>query len=314
MHHKSLTLALGLLMLPASAALAAWVTPDCSSTACPAFASQQEYQLFTGFLRTDKVIQMGINRFIQSEARFPSSYDELCASPHIVVRCADIMNPYTGKPVTVKADSPGDIEWENRADGLYVTFAWLQNGVLVKRPPPPGGVYGPVFDLVQKQISLNAGESTYEKERMLSGEERAARALGVFLFGAIRQVQARAPGGQLPPTFPEFLALADHIPVFQQQGNVVVTGDFLFDAAHLRNDYSGAYAHAVDSPSPGDFRYSQQGDQIVLQVYGSGATPIASYSTAATTSVIINQGNAEEMQRLWNLLVKTPSVRPSYIP
>lgn len=68
-----------------------------------------------------RVITLGINRFIHAQVRYPDSFDELCKSPYIAVRCKDLMNPYTGRPIQENLDSAGDFIGSVRDGGLSLT-------------------------------------------------------------------------------------------------------------------------------------------------------------------------------------------------
>jgi hypothetical protein len=95
---------------------------------------------------------------------------------------------------------------------------------------------------------------------------------------------------------------------------MVVVGDYLFDATHLRNEFTGGYAQPVNSSSPGNFRYYQEGDKVMLEVYGAGGQVLAQYPTTATTRVIIELADAAAVQRLWDAAVHPPKIIPKDLP
>lgn len=236
-----------------------------------------------------RVIQRALSTFRDVEAREPTSYKELCDSYYVPVRCSDIINPYLNRPVEDLADSPGDTHWEATDAGLVTAYYWRATG-----------------SLSLTKWSVNNDEMSLHTQEFLSGHYKTpirnaidlakANALGAYSWHNMiapltpAEKAAFAVGRYLSSTIDDYFGDPGQRARFPKSIDDITTWtagidlNSSWDAANhlippvdrLRNEFTGGYAVAASTPSPGNFTYSYdpQSKALQLVVYGKNGEPI----------------------------------------
>lgn len=248
-----------------------WTPPECAGAArCQSFASAEERGQFIGARKNEMLIHFAVQYFKRGENRYPATFEELCASAYIPVRCADLANPYTGKPVALATSSPGDVEWGMGMAGPVFGYPFIQNGA-VRSPWRTEFGKAPSPKVQEYRTDLEKRGAFVDETATLSALTPAERA-AYFVSDYVAGVASRFDLGsatRFPATFAEFAAVADSNDPWGY-GSVILSDK-------LRNDFTGRYASAVTTPSPGDFSYLLLDQQTVkIEAYGEGGRVVFS--------------------------------------
>lgn len=255
-----------------------WTPPECTgATRCQSFASSEEHAQFIQARKNEMLIYFAVQYFKRGENRYPATFDELCASPYIPVRCPDLTNPHSGKPVALTAGSPGDVDWGYGVNGPIFGYPFIQNGAVRttwrtefgKAPSPRVQAYR---DDLQKRGAIADETSTLAS---LTPAEKAAYFVADYIAGVASRFDLGS-ATQFPSGFAEFVASADANDPYGYGS--VMAGD------KLRNDFTGKYATAVSTPSPGDFGYAvPDGQTVRIEAYGEGGRVLYSRTVKLST-------------------------------
>ncbi|MGH8103262.1 MAG: hypothetical protein ACREJQ_01935 [bacterium] len=231
----------------------------------------------------EAVVPVGISIFSQVEGRAPSSYTALCASPYLPVRCKDLINPYTGKPVEDKADSPGNLHFDPNSTGTSVAITPATN----TSPPQPlkvkgtglkvtfyhtiGGKLGNWFVFYDNNVALQPGykhkDGAVGMQREWKGHtasDLSAFAVGSYLTEAIQGYYSRTKSW--PNSINDIETLNSRQDLFSDWKS---ENQLVKSISNLRNDWTGGKAAA--GTGPGDYNYGHNADgNPMLQIFGDG--------------------------------------------
>lgn len=231
----------------------------------------EELEFRRATLTNPSVITAAIHAMFEVEGKIPSSLSELCSGPYMAIRCEDLKNPYTGKPIAESLDTPGDVHFIRSDD----TLKYLYHNVDFRT----GKVRSMAFDF---KIILE-GKRKYREEQIKQGiidagmrvarmddRHKSAYAVGRYLKGVIAIFEATPPLFTLPRTFQEILDKSR----IREVGKM----NYARDVEHLRNEFTKGYARFTETPSPGDFYFGPWKENpskyLYLATYGEGGKVI----------------------------------------
>jgi len=231
---------------------------------------EEEIDFRRASLTNTTVITAAIHAMFEVEGKIPFSLSELCSSPYVAIRCEDLKNPYTGKPIAESMDTPGDVHFIPSGD----TLKYLYHDMDFRT----GKVRSMLFDF---KIILE-GKRKYREEQIKQGivdagmrvakmddRHKSAYAVGRYLKGVIAIFEATPPF-ELPRTFQEILDKSR----IREVGKM----NYARDVEHLRNEFTGRYARFTETPSPGDFYFGPWKENpskyLYLVTYGEGGKVI----------------------------------------
>ncbi|MGH8103380.1 MAG: hypothetical protein ACREJQ_02530 [bacterium] len=203
-----------------------------------------------------RILDTEISFLANIQNQYPSTFTALCDSLFASIRCADIINPYTGNPIqVVTSPTAGDISWASTGpSNLTVTFYYLDDSGALQSDPHEWGTDFLNDSSVNWQIPVNLSQN----------EKITYVACGVFLNSFISDYAYDAgwSPGTVPATYSDLLIQYPYL-------------------AKVRNDFTGGYAQNVPATSPtaGNLTYAtvvQQSIRIYsLSCYGQDGIYIA---------------------------------------
>jgi hypothetical protein len=279
---------------PWLSALAVVVTIAVLESSAEGYTSKQEADQLIAAGSNAAVIRNAIVRFAMMEGRDATSLEELCASPWIAVRCPDLINPYTGKPVADKQDSPGDVHFEMGSQGKAFRTGFLPLGS--GRPlgsdrstmrwdyvTSPGWTF---HEYAIRDGRLQTSSFFHEGDVRERTRSQAAVAIGgrfplkdLWQGRSDPDLAAFAVGSYIHRVMLSYVHKAERLPasiaeVESWNKGVDLTKDWkefnrvVWFVPKVRNDWSGG--HAVEGKAPGNYEY-QPGSEFPcysLRVYG----------------------------------------------
>jgi len=251
------------------------------------FQNLTEWSQFLKVRENKSIIGAGTATYILAEMKYPASFEELCASPYIPVRCSDLINPYTGKRMEDREGSPGDVYFHFSPRGsLIITEYALTKGNI-------GGFDDPQdfpLQLIQAMESRYSppGRPSYRERtygKLITGtfEEKSAWAVGYYLDSLfVKYMDAVSNFRSLPPpTIPEFLFTVESR-LKSESWNL--NWSVYPQLERLRNEFTGRYAKEVEAPSPGDYQYltdTTGREKRILRVFGKNGEVVYEKSLVA---------------------------------
>jgi len=230
-----------------------------------------------------RVISRALQWWLQAELQIPESYNSLCSTPYIPVRCEDLLNPYTHQPIMDEKDSAGNLHLEPHPEGVLISYYWLRGGELITwsaelnpeikgrgatRPSlnPPKITWLDVYQERAKQLKES---SIPEKLKPLSFEEKTALTVGFYLYTVL--LSYRGEYRKFPRSIKEVYQKVQQANPYKDWRDI----NRVWKVYQLRNEFTQGYAYELSKPSPGNYHYYR--NELfghILIVYGKNRKPI----------------------------------------
>lgn len=230
-----------------------------------------------------RLISRSLQWWMQAELRVPESYDSLCTTPYIPVRCEDLLNPYTHQPVIDEKNSAGNLHLEPHLEGVLSSYYWLRGGELITWSAElnpeikgQGATASPLnppkitlLDVHKERAKQLKENSIPEKLKPLSFEEKTALSVGYYLYTVL--LSYRGEYGKFPRSIREVYQTVQQANPFRDWRDI----NRVWRVDKLRNEFTQGYAYESSTPSSGDYHYYR--DELfghILMVYGKNREPV----------------------------------------